>query len=60
MIPAPQPPMIAQLEVGANGLTESWRIALTLAGVMLGCIEYIKATIPETTGVAMLVPSERR
>ena len=23
IIPAPQPPMIAQLEVGANGLTES-------------------------------------
>jgi hypothetical protein len=60
MIPAPQPPMIAQLEVGENGLTESWRIALTLAGVMFGCIEYINATTPETTGVAMLVPSEIR
>ena len=60
MIPAPQPPKRAQLEVGANGLTESWRIALTLAGEMLGCIEYIRATIPETTGVAMLVPSESR
>ena len=60
MIPAPQPPMIAQFEVGANGRTESRRIAFTLAGVILGCIEYINATMPETTGVAMLVPSESR
>jgi hypothetical protein len=60
MIPAPQPPMVAQLVPGANGLTEFSRIVRTLAGVMFGCIEYIKATIPETIGAAMLVPSERR
>jgi hypothetical protein len=60
MIPAPQPPLIAQLEPGANGRTELSRIVRTLAGVMPGCIEYINATIPETTGVAMLVPSDIR
>jgi hypothetical protein len=57
IIPLPQPPLTAQFDPSANGFTEFLSIDRTLAGLMFGCIEYIKATIPETRGAAMLVPS---
>ena len=59
-MPAPQAPVTAQVDPTGNGRTESRRIDLTWEGLIEGCMEYIKATIPETTGAAIEVPSESR
>jgi hypothetical protein len=58
--PEPHPPLIAQLELAAKGLTDFFNIDRTLSGVMVGCMEYIRATTPDTTGAAIEVPSDRR